>query len=187
MNRITQILDALDGGDTEVGEDFLPEVYKELRNLAAQRMARHAPGQTLQATALVHEVWLRFDKGKHRRWKSRRHFFLTASKAMAQILIDRARRKLALRRGAGGEHVDAELIAIAAPVPEDSLLLLNDALQEFQRIDPEKAEIVTMRFFAGFSEIEISEILGISERTVRRHWAFAKAWLFDRVEELRNS
>ena len=185
VDRITQVLDALDRGEDTVSEDLSAEVYRELRQLAARKLAQHAPGHTLQATALVHEVWLRFDRGGSRQWKSRKHFFVTASKAMGQILIDRARRKLALRRGAGARHIQVDEVDIQAPAKEEALVLMNEALEEFQAIEPDKAEIVRLRYFAGFTEPEIADILNISERTVRRHWRYAKAWLFDRVHTLR--
>ena len=185
VDRITQVLDALDRGEDTVSEDLSAEVYRELRQLAARKLAQHAPGHTLQATALVHEVWLRFDRGGSRQWKSRKHFFVTASKAMGQILIDRARRKLALRRGAGARHIQVDEVDIQAPAKEEALVLMNEALEEFQAIEPDKAEIVRLRYFAGFTEPEIADILNISERTVRRHWRYAKAWLFDRVHPLR--
>lgn len=187
MSRIDDILRAVDKGESALADQLLPEMYQELRQLAASKIAKQAPGQTLQATALVHEVWLRFDSAEQQKWKTRKHFFLTAAKAMTQILIDRARRKLSHRRGAGAEHVEADLVDIQAPAKEETLLLMNDALEEFREIDPDKAEIVSLRFFAGFTEPEIADIFGVSERTVRRSWTFARAWLFNRVKEMRNA
>ena len=185
MNKITQVLDALDRGEEQISEDLLGEGYQELRQLAGRKLAQHAPGQTLQATALVHEVWLRFDRDGERKWKSRKHFFVTASKAMGQILIDRARRKLALRRGAGAQHVQVDEVDIHAPAKDETLVLMNEALEEYQTIEPEKAELVRLRYFTGFTERETADILNLSERTVRRHWTYSKAWLFHRVQTLR--
>jgi len=159
-------------------EELLPLVYDELRRIAAARMAGQAPGQTLQATALVHEAWLRIGKG---RFASRAHFFSAAAQAMRHLLIERARRKLRARHGGGMEHVNPDEMEIAAPADDERLLQIHEALDELAATAPEKAEVVKLRFFAGLEETEIAEVLGVSLRTVERYWAFAKAWLFARI------
>ena len=181
---ITRILDEISSRDGHASEELLTLVYTELRHLAASKMAREAPGQTLQATALVHEAWLRVagdGDGPQPRWKSRAHFFGAAAEAMRRILIDRARRRQAQRHGGGQERVDAAEVEIAAPVSNDDVLAVNEALEKFAAEDPEKAELVKLRYFVGLSIEESAEILGISERTAMRHWAYAKAWLLHEV------
>jgi len=165
-----------------IADELLPVVYHELRRLAAARLADERPGQTLQATALVHEAWLRLGGDGGKVWNSRGHFFGAAAEAMRRILIERARRRRRARHGAGwerGEEVDA--IELAVPVPEERLLAINEALDELAREAPRKAEVVKLRFFAGLSNGETAEALGVSVATVEREWAFARAWLFDRI------
>ncbi len=153
-------------------------MYEELRKLAASKMAHEPPGQTLQATALVHEAWLRLvDQNGRARFNSRGHFFGAAAEAMRRIMIDRARRKQAARHGGGKDHVDIEEVEIAVEAGEDDLLAVNDALTKFAARDPMKAELVKLRYFAGLTISEAAEILGISEPTAKRHWAYARAWL----------
>lgn len=159
-------------------EELLPLVYEELRRLASSRMARQAQGQTLQATALVHEAWMRLGDG---RFENRAHFFSAAAQAMRHLLIERARHKLRARHGGGMERLDADELEIAAPADDERLLQIHEALDELAAMAPEKAEVVKLRFFAGLEETEIAELLGISLRTVERYWAWAKAWLFDRI------
>jgi RNA polymerase sigma factor (TIGR02999 family) len=183
VSDITRILDRAQQGDLKAAEDLLPLVYDQLRRLAAHKMALQPPGQTLQPTALVHEAWLKLAGGGKQQWKSRKHFFSIAAEAMRHILIDRARRKQRLRHGGGWERVDVDDIAIAAPTDEDTLLALNEALGEFETLDPAKAEVVKLRFFIGLSERETAQVLGLSERTVQRHWAYAQAWLFERMSQ----
>jgi RNA polymerase sigma factor (TIGR02999 family) len=179
--QVTQILAAVGAGDKRAAEELLPLVYEELRRLAAAKMAQQ-PGQTLQATALVHEAWLKLAGNGDSRWKDRQHFFRAAAEAMRQILIDRARRRLRLRHGGGGPQMDLDELAIAAPEKEEVLLQLDDALSQLKTASPERAEIVNLRFFAGLSEGEIAELLGISERSVQRQWSYARAWLFARID-----
>ncbi len=181
MSDATRILERVRQGDPKPAEELLPLVYDELRKLAAFRMAQQAPGQTLQATALVHEAWLRLGAGQNQHWQNRQHFFAAAAQAMRHILIERARRKLRARHGAGFERVDLDEIEIAAPASDERLLQLDEALDELAAAAPQKADVVKLRFFAGLSEKETAEILNISDRTVERHWNFAKAWLFDRM------
>jgi RNA polymerase sigma factor (TIGR02999 family) len=167
------------------GEDeFLPLVYEELRRLAAAKMAQQPPGQTLQATALVHEAWLKLQSSGADPWRDRQHFFRSAAAAMRQILIDRARRRLRVRHGGKADRVDPDEIEIAAPVKEEILLQLDEALAELKAASPERAEIVTLRFFAGLNESEIAGIMNLSERTVQRQWSYARAWLFARIEDM---
>ena len=156
-------------------------MYGELRRLAAQRLASLPVGQTLQATALVHEAYLRLDADGGKRWQGRRHFFAAAAEAMRHILIDRVRRRSRLKHGGGAARVDFDRVEVATPAKDEVLLRLDEALDDLQAVSPERAEVVTLRFFAGFSEAEVAEALGMSERSVQRQWAYAKAWLFERV------
>jgi RNA polymerase sigma factor (TIGR02999 family) len=177
MNEVTQILDAIERGEAQAA-DLLPLVYEELRKLAASRMANEQAGQTLQPTALVHEAWLRLvDKDGQGQFNSRAHFFGAAAEAMRRILIDRARRKLAQRHGGGQQRLDIADVEIAAEVKDDELLALDEALAKFAVAHPTKAELVKLRYFAGLTITEAAGILGISEPTAKRHWAFARAWL----------
>ena len=186
VSDVTRILDRVQAGDPKAAEELLPLVYEDLRQLAASKMAQQPPGQTLQATALVHEAWLKVQGSGADNWHDRQHFFRTAAEAMRQILIDRARRRLRLRHGQNAERVDLDEFEIAAPVKEEILLQLNDALAELKAASPERAEIVTLRFFAGLGETEIASILNLSERTVQRQWSYARAWLFARIEGLKS-
>ena len=182
MPEITRILQSLESGDAKAADELLPLVYDELRKLAAHKMLLQPPGQTLQATALVHEAYLRLLGNEDKRWESRRHFFSAAAEAMRHILIDRARRRLRVRHGEKPENVPLEEIEIAAPAKDEIVLQLDEALEKLAQISPEQAEIVKLRFFAGFTEPEIAEILNLSERSVQRQWSYAKAWLFERIE-----
>jgi RNA polymerase sigma factor (TIGR02999 family) len=181
MSELTHILQRLDQGDPKAAEELLPLVYQQLRKLAAMQMAQQGPGQTLQPTALVHEAWLKLAGSTPQSWNDRKHFFSVAAEAMRQILIDRARKKQALRHGGGSERVDVDGLEIASPAPDEKLLELNDALNEFTAVQPAKAEVVKLRFFAGLKEKEIADLLGITERTVQRYWSYAQVWLFDHI------
>ena len=180
MNEFTVLLQRAGAGDTGAQEEILPLVYEELRKLAAQRMAREHPGQTLQATALVHEAWLRLGGDHQPAWQNRGHFFAAAAEAMRRILIDNARRKKAARHGGGAERVplDPESLELAAAMDDDQLLALHEALDRLAEHDAAKAELVKLRFFTGLTLTEAAEVLGISEPTAKRHWAYARAWLF---------
>ena len=182
MSEVTRILDAIGHGDSKAAEELLPLVYDELRRLAAYKMANEAPGQTLQPTALVHEAWLRLVGDGDPGWQSRTHFFAAAAEAMRRILIDRARRKLALRRGGGQARVELDESAIEAPADDERILQVHEALDALAVEDPEKAQIVKLRFFVGLSHEEIAALLGVNEKTVRRHWEVAKVWLFQRIK-----
>ena len=176
--EITQVLEAARQGDPQAATQLLPLVYGELRKLAAGKMAREAPGQTLQPTALVHEAWLRVSGPGHTNYQNRAHFFGAAAEAMRRILIDNARRKHALRHGGGQARVELEEADIAAPVNDEQLLAVHEALDELAAEDPAKAELVKLRFFVGLSVEEAAEVLEVSVPTVKRHWAYAKAWLY---------
>lgn len=179
--EITQLLHAAGRGDTRASEELLPLVYQDLRRQAAAQMAREAAGQTLQPTALLHEAWLRVDGGHGRQWQNRAHFFGAAAEAMRRILIENARRKSRLKRGGDLVRVDAGQIELAATTPDEKILLINDALERLQAQDPEKAQVVVLKFFGGRTNQEVAESLAVTERTVERHWAYAKAWLFQHI------
>lgn len=178
MSDITLILQAVGRGEKQASEELLPVVYQELRRLAAARMAREAAGQTLQPTALVHEAWLQLVGTGDRSWDNRAHFFGAAADAMRRILIDKARRKARLKHGGGQMRLDIQQIDLAETTPDENVLLINEALQELEREDPEQARVVVLKFFAGLTNKEVAETLGVGERTVERQWACAKARLF---------
>jgi RNA polymerase sigma factor (TIGR02999 family) len=181
MSDVTCILERAERGDPQAAEELLPLVYEELRKLAAARMAREAAGQTLQPTALVHEAWLRLVGSEQQTWQNRSHFFAAAAEAMRRILIDKARRKLAQRRGAGASHVDVHELEISTPEGEDQLLAVHEALDRFAAKEPQKAELVKLRYFVGMKIEEAAEVLGISEATAKRWWVYARAWLFEDI------
>jgi RNA polymerase sigma factor (TIGR02999 family) len=181
MSEFTTILNRVENGDAGAAHQLLPLVYDELRKLAAHMMAREAAGQTLQPTALVHEAWLRLVTEKDRTFRNRAHFFNTAAEAMRRILIDRARRRQCIRHGGGQLRVEMsemEDLAIASPESDERLLQVHEALDRLAVEDSVKAEVVKLRFFIGMSDAEAAETLGLSERTVKRYWAYSKAWLF---------
>ena len=182
MNEITHILEAIESGDTKAGQALLPLVYEELRKLAAARMANEAPGQTLQPTALVHEAWLRLAGGQAQKWDGRAHFFGAAAEAMRRILIDNARRKKALKHGAGQKHLDIQEIEIAGPCPNDELMALDSALESLAAVDPNKAELVKLRYFVGLTIEETAQVMNISEPTAKRWWSYARAWLYAEIQ-----
>lgn len=159
-------------------EELLSQVYQELRALAASRMARETAGQTLQATALVHEAWLQIAGDRNRMWESRAHFFGAAAEAMRRILVDVARRKSRIKRGGQQEHVEISKLDVADELPPEEILIINEALENLEREDPEQARIVVLKFFGGMTNEEVAEFLGISERTIYRHWVCAKARLY---------
>lgn len=181
MSDVTRILNSLEEGDASAADQLLPLVYEELRRLAAHKMANEKPGQTLQATALVHEAWLRLVGNQNQKWNGRAHFFGAAAEAMRRILIENARRKGAQRHGGGQQRVDIEEIDVASPAKDDQLLAINEALDKFAAIDPVKAELVKLRYFIGMTIPEAADILGVSEPTAKRHWAYARAWLYREI------
>ena len=162
----------------------MPLVYDELRRLAAVKMASEKPGQTLQPTALVHEAWLRLSQQSRSEWKNREQFFAIAAETMRRILVDRARRRQARKHGGELERVDLEAVEFLAPVDDEQLLQVHDALERLAAEDAGKAEIVKLRFFVGLDNAEVAALLGVSEKTVKRHWAFAKAWLARVIREI---
>ena len=182
MSDITLLLDAVARGESSASEDLLPLVYDELRRLASARMAGEAAGQTLQATALVHEAWLRLVKVEGRTWRNRAHFFRSAAQAMRRILVDRARHKLSLKRGGGLERVSIDDVDLAATTTDDRVLLVDQGLEQLEKEDPESARVITLKFFAGLTNQEVAKILGITERSVERQWAYAKASLFEMIQ-----
>jgi len=183
VSEVTRLLGAIGQGDRKAAEDLLPVVYEELRRLAARKMAQEAPGQTLQPTALVHEAWLRLAGGQNPSFEGRTHFFAAAAEAMRRILIDKARRKHALKRGAGWERLDLDQVDVAAHADDDTLLLVNDALDRLAAEEPRSAELVKLRFFVGMTNAEAAQALGISERSAKRHWTFARAWLYRAIRQ----
>jgi RNA polymerase sigma factor (TIGR02999 family) len=181
VTDFTRVLNALEHGDSKADDELLPLVYQELRKLATCKMANEAPGQTLQPTALVHEAWLRLAGQENQTWDSRAHFFGAAAEAMRRILIDNARRKKALRHGGGQVRLEVEELELAAPAPDDQLLAINEALDKFAALDPSKAELVKLRYFAGLTIEEASGVLRISEATAKRWWVYARAWLYSEI------
>jgi RNA polymerase sigma factor (TIGR02999 family) len=176
MTDVTRILSAIQQGDARAAEQLLPLVYDELRQLAAQKLAHEQPGQTLDATSLVHEAYLRLVGGaSDRQFTNRQHFFRVAAKAMRRILIDRARRKQTRKHGGGRRR--QELDAVAAPQPDEELIALDTALEKLAADDPQKAQLVELRFFAGLTGAQAAEVLGISPATTDRWWSYARAWL----------
>jgi RNA polymerase sigma factor (TIGR02999 family) len=187
-SEITLVLQRIEQGDPQAGTQLLPLVYEELRRLAAAKLAREAPGQTLQPTALVHEAWLRLGADAQPTWANRAHFFAAAAEAMRRILIDNARRKRAARHGGEFAKVSADATGfdLAGPAADDTeLLLVNEALDALAAHDARKAELVKQKYFAGLTLEEAAEVLGISTRTAKRDWAYARAWLFNEVQRLR--
>jgi RNA polymerase sigma factor (TIGR02999 family) len=180
---ITPVLQALRRGDGQAAEELLPLVYDELRRLAARRLAQESANQTLQATALLHEAWLRLVGSGDRTWQNRAHFFGSAAEAMRRILVENARRKARLKRGGGLVRLNVEDLDLTATAPDEKVLLVNEALQKFEAEDPAKARIVVMKFFGGLTNQEVAESLGVTERTVERQWAYARVWLFQSIAD----
>ena len=186
--EITLLLRRAEQGDTQAADQILPLVYDELRRLAAAKMARESAGQTLQATALVHEAWLRLGGDQQPRWENRAQFFSAAAEAMRRIIIDNARRRKALRRGGALGKVSASATGFDVPAPQlddAELLLLNEALDNLAAHDARMAEVVKQWYFVGLTLEEVAKVMGVSERTVSREWAYARAWLMNEIERLR--
>lgn len=188
MSEVTRVLQLLEHGESQAAEALLPLVYEELRRLAASKLAGEAPGQTLQATALVHEAWLRIAGSEATVWDGRRHFLAAASEAMRRILIDNARRKQAVRHGGGLHRTEREPdhLPIAGGAPDEELLAVHEALDALAAHDPRKAELVKLRYFAGLTLEETAAALDLSERTAKRDWAYARAWLYREISRRKN-
>jgi RNA polymerase sigma factor (TIGR02999 family) len=185
MSDVTRILSAIDQGDPSAAAELLPLVYQELRNLATARLAGEKPGQTLQATALVHEAYLRLVDGHEaQHWNSRGHFFAAAAEAMRRILIDNARRRLSLKRGGGTQPAPIDVLEIAGPEPDAKLLALSEALEKLSTTDKTAAELVKLRYFAGLSGKEAAAALGLAERSADRIWVYARSWLLKELTEV---
>ena len=182
---VTQVLEAVGAGDDKAAEKLLPLVYEELRRLAAAKMAQQPPGQTLQATALVHEAYLRLVGADRQDWADRHHFFAAAAEAMRHILVDAARRKQCAKHGGQQQRLDVDQLDIAAAAADDKLLLVNEALEKLALEDPLRAEVVKLRYFVGLTHAESAQVLNLSEKTVRRHWDFARVWLYQAIQSLR--
>jgi RNA polymerase sigma factor (TIGR02999 family) len=177
MSDVTRMLDRVQRGDPKASEELLPLVYDELRKLAAHKMAHEAAGQTLQPTALVHEAWLKL-AGSQQDWKHRGHFFGAAAEAMRRILIDRARKRKRERHGGQLTRVNLDNVEVAVETDDETLLRLDESLEKFALESPDKAQLIKLRFFAGLSIAEAARALGISDATAKRHWAYARAWLY---------
>ena len=183
MNDVTRILESIESGDTSQADQLLPLVYDELRKLAAAKMAVENPGQTLQATALVHEAFLRLTSGEDMNWDSRGHFFAAAAEAMRRILINRARDRKRLKRGGNRKRIDIENIQVALDTPDEDLLALNDAVELLADDDPSAAQLVQLRFFSGLGQGEAASVLGMPRRSADRLWAYARAFLYRALEK----
>lgn len=183
MPEVTQLLAAVESGRNEAAAELLPLVYDELRRLAAWRLSNEQPGQTLQATALVHEAYLRLVGKEDLQWNGRRHFFGAAAEAMRRILVENARRKKRLKRGGDQERVELDGLELPAPMPDDELLALDEALDRLVHTDPRAAELVKLCFFVGLTQEQAAKELGVSISTVERTWAFARAWLFREIRK----
>jgi RNA polymerase sigma factor (TIGR02999 family) len=184
MTDVTRILNAIERGDTKATDELLPLVYEELRLLAAQRLSHEPPGQTLQATALVHEAYLRLIGDEPQKWENRGHFFAAAAEAMRRILVENARRKKRDKHGGTWKRVDVSALDVAVVTDEETILLVNEALERLSAVDELGARLIKLRFFAGISNIQAAELLGIPERTAKRTWAYARAWLYEEIQRL---
>jgi RNA polymerase sigma factor (TIGR02999 family) len=185
VSDVTRLLNAVEQGEPRAAEELLPLVYEELRRLAAARMASEKPGQTLQPTALVHEAWVRLlgADGEQLSWNSRAHFVCAAAEAMRRILIEQARRKGRSKRGGGFERVDLDDIDLAVNARADQIVMIDEALEKLAQIEPKGAELIKLRFFGGLSNLEAAKLLGLPERSAKRVWAYARAWLFDYLQK----
>jgi len=181
MTDVTRILNALEQGDAKAAEELLPLVYEELRLLAAHKMAQEKPGQTLQATALVHEAYIRLVKGGDQDWHGRGHFFSAAAEAMRRILVDSARRKRSMRRGGDRQKINLSDAFLVIEDPKEDILAVNEALDKLAGEDKKLAEVVKLRYFAGLTLDQIATIMGIGRRTVDRYWALGRAWLYQEI------
>lgn len=183
MNDATLLLNAVEQGDRQAAGQLLDLVYAELRRLAASKMAREAPGHTLQPTELVHEAWLRLVGNQNPSFENRAHFFSAAAEAMRRILIDRARRKLAVRHGGGQERVDLDGQDFVAPGPDEQLLAVHEVLDRLAQAHPQPAEVIKLRYFAGLTNEEAAQALGVSPSTAKNYWTFARAWILHEIRQ----
>ena len=183
MSEFTRILDRAQVGDSKAAHELLPLVYEELRKLAVHRMACEVPGQTLQPTALVHEAWLRLVGSADQAWNSRGHFFAAAAEAMRRILVENARRKGRHKHGGELQRVDFSDLDVASAESDDTVLAIHEALNKLARHDPIGAELIKLRFFAGVSNADAAKALGLAERTAKRTWAYARAWLYEELKK----
>ena len=183
MTDVTRILNALEQGDAKAADELLPLVYEELRLLAAQKMAQERPGQTLQATALVHEAYIRLVKGGDQDWHGRGHFFSAAAEAMRRILVDSARRKQSMRRGGHRQKINLSDAFLVIDDPKEDILAVNEALDKLAGEDQKLAEVIKLRYFAGLTLDQIATIMGIGRRTVDRYWALGRAWLYQEISQ----
>ena len=183
MTDVTRMLNAIRQGDAQATDELLPRVYTELRLVAAQKLSRERPGHTLQATALVHEAYIRLAEGGQNSWDNRRHFFAAAAEAMRRILVENARSKRRAKRGGGHNRLELDDAALAIEAPSDDILSLDEALAKLEREDAAVAELVQLRCFGGFSLGEVAQMLNIPRRTADRYWAYARAWLYQEMNE----
>ena len=184
MTDVTRILNAIEQGDAGATEKLLPLVYEELRLLAAQKLSQERPGQTLQATALVHEAYIRLVESECQNWDNRGHFFAAAAEAMRRILVENARRKQREKHGGGLIRLDIAKLDMALSTNDETILLVDEALEKLNQIDEMGAKLIKLRFFAGLPNIQAAKILGIPERTAKRTWAYARAWLHEEIKRL---
>ena len=183
LNELTKILQSASGNGRLVAAELLPLVYDELRTLARQRLSREAPGQTLQATALVHEAWLKLSGEEERSWSDRAHFFRAAAQAMRHILVDRARSKASLKRGKNAELLEIHDFDVGDTSIDERVLLVDEMMSRLEQEDPDSVRVISLKFFGGLTNKEIATVDGVTERTVERHWAYAKAKLFQMIRE----
>ncbi len=181
MSEVTRIITSIQQGNAQAADELLPLVYQELRRLAAQWMKQEKPGQTLQATALVHEAYIRLVGSENQNWDGRGHFFAAAAEAMRRILIENARRKKRLKHGGGHQRVELKDADLAIEAPSDDLIALDEALEKLSRKDQVKSDLVKLRYFAGITLVQAANILKLSQRTAKRHWAYARAWLYREI------
>lgn len=183
MDKLTEILKAASENGRPVASELLPLVYDELRSLASRRLTREAPGQTLQATALVHEAWLRLTKDEAREWNDKAHFFRAAAKAMRNILVDRARAKATAKRGSGQPTADLGSLEVADATEDERILMVDEALKQLEQEDPESARVISLKFFGGLTNEEVARLDEVSLRTVERQWAYARGRLYQLIQE----
>ena len=184
MADVTQILNAIERGDPQAAEELLPLVYDELRHLAAQKMSLELPGQTLQATALVHEAYIRLVEKNDQNWENRGHFFAAASEAMRRILVDKARRKKREQHGGNLKRLDIAKLDVAPAASDEIILLVDEALEKLAKVDEMGAKLIKLRFFAGLPNVQAAKMLAIPERTAKRIWAYARAWLYEEMKRM---